>query len=1148
MKRSFWILTFLGAMVFLAPPATGQDYRAKVQGAVQDSSGGTIPGAEVSLTNINTGVSATRVANDTGAYIFDFVPPGIYRLSVAMPGFKTVTQENIVVQVRGDVTVNMELPVGEISDHVTVTEHPIAVQFNTTTMDLTIDRKMLDNLPIGGRNPFQLATLNPGAINRFWSEHPSPHEMWASSSIEIGGSGQRRNDLLLDGGSVQVATKGSYSPPVDAVQEFTVQQNSVDAEFGHSGGGIISVSMKSGTNDIRGTAYYFGRNPKLNARPNSLGNVRNEVRSHIVGAAIGNPIIKNKLFTFTAYERWNTKNPALYEARLPTELERAGDFSQSLNADGSLRAVYDPWSTQFDPATNTVTRAQFPNNRIPANRIDSTAARILQDLWLPNNPGEDITGVKNYRAGYFTFGEYWNFSNRTDWAVSDRLNVFGRFSAFSNQQDQNDFTGKPRAVTNNAAGNPKSRNITTDAVYSINPSNVLNLRFAYNSLTEDYYSPKQKLAEADLAQLWPNQWFTPYSHDIPAIYYPQININGYLGFGRGLYWLQHGHNYSSTAKWATNRGRHYLKSGFEWRRNNSETQWPNLANFGFQPVDTAATFISPDLRYSGDGFASFLLGAVNSGRSTYTPPNAIITPFYGFYLQDDFKINPRVTLNLGMRYEYSGAPYDRNDLVSRYLDLANPISEMQANPPAIPADVLAMRAAPPVYNGAWIFSDDNNRGIYQTSKKSFMPRVGLAYRIDDKTALRFGYSRFIVPPLLISETLEPGAGYGWGTLPIYGFNAATNAIGPLQGIPQTVLSDPFPASSNPLILPTGKSLGRYQNLGAAAAWHQQDLRTQVNNRINVSLQHELPGRLIADATYFVNIGEDLPYTRQVNMRDPQLSLDYKGELSVSVPNPFYQYLTPETFPGQLRNQKSIAKGSLLVPYPQYGTLREMNTAGLKDRYHSLQLKLQKPFSRGYSFLFNYSHDRHETTDFYDDFDLYAFNPTWHRSVDPRHRLNFYGIWDLPFGRNRAVMNSLHPVLDAVFGGWSVSSISKMTSGRFISFGALLASGDPTLSNPTRQQWFDTSVFAPLPAYTRRSNPKTYPGLTGPGYWNIDFTLSKFFEVREEVKVEFRMEAFNLTNSIMWGLPNTSVFSSQFGMVTTQANAGRFLQYTTRIHF
>jgi hypothetical protein len=510
------------AFIFVAFVGQAQDYRAKLQGIVTDSSQGAISGATITLLNANTGVTATKPTAANGFYAFDFVEPGTYTVTVEDPGFSKFTQTNVQVQVRGDVTVNASLTVGVVAETVNVQASSVPLQFNTSTMDLTVDRKMLTDLPIVARNPFTLALLNPAVVNRYPANR-NPFFMWSSSSIDVGGDTGQKNDLLIDGAPSQIGPKGSYAPPMDAVQEFSIQQNSVDAEFGHSAGGILSLGMKSGTNEWHGTAYYFGRNPLLNARTNSVANTPNQVRHHIWGGTVGHPIRKNKLFGFTAYETWRQKEPRLAQITLPTDLEREGDFSQSLNVDGGLRTIFDPWTTRFNAATNTVTRTPFPGNRIPHDRMDPTALRIMKDVWRPNGRGTGFTGQNNFQTGHAAPIRYWNFSERVDWNISDAWKMFFRFSRVRTDLDSENYANSPAVVKDGGIMN--NRNIAGDFVWVARPNTVFNFRGSYSSLEDDYHGWESEIGEDGLAEFWPNNpWFQPYIGEMPAIYYPAIAV------------------------------------------------------------------------------------------------------------------------------------------------------------------------------------------------------------------------------------------------------------------------------------------------------------------------------------------------------------------------------------------------------------------------------------------------------------------------------------------------------------------------------------------------------------------------------------------------------------------------------------------------
>jgi len=1126
------------ALLLVVGAASAQDYRAKLQGVITDGTNAAVPGAKVTLNNDNTGVATVKETNAAGQYFFDYVEPGTYTVTVEAAGFSKVVQRNVVVQVRGDITVNLALTIGTLADSVTVTAAPVAVQFNTASRELTIDRKLISELPVIARNPFTLALLDPAVVNRYGQDR-YPYFMWSSSQIDVGGSTSNRNDLLLDGVPVQLGEKGSYAPPMDATQEFTVQQNAVDAEFGHSAGGTISLSMKSGTNEFHGTAYYFGRNPKLNAVANSVTRRANLSRNNIGGGTLGGPVRRNRLFNFVSYERWKTPQALSTIQTLPTELERAGDFSRSLTTAGAVRIIHDPWTTQFDPATGRATRAPFAGNRIPQTRIDPTVQRVLRDLWLPNDPGDDRTGINNFKKGFPRYHRYWNFSDRADWHISDKWKMFGRYSRFINDYQPQNYANSTAAALN--GGIMASRSIAVDSVYTLSARTILNVRFGYTSLEDDLNTPSTKITAADLESFWPgNAWYKSYIANLGDLYYPQMNVAGGTSFGRGAPWVQHPNSYSYHGKVSQSRGKHQLKGGFEARRARGLQHNPYPFRFDFNAIQTADTFISPDTRLYGHPWATFLLGALEgTSQAQFISPLDLRSNFFGGYFQDDIRLTRRITLNLGLRYEVETGLRDTEDRVSRYLDLSNPIPEMQANPPRIPESVSRLNNVPYQFNGAWLFTSPDNRNAFTTPRNRVMPRLGLALRVNDKTAVRIGYARFVIPGEVVNGTLD--------ALPTYGFNAATNVEPVLQGIPSARLSNPFPAS-NPLIQPVGRAFGRYTNLGDSASWIGPDLHTGINDRINFSIQRQLPSEIVLDATFFLSYGHDLGYTKQFNLSDPALSYSLRAELSRSIPNPFFQYLTPDKFPGQLRNRPNVTVGSMLVPYPQYGALSRAHVPGVLDRYRALQLRLQRSSAAGYTFLWAYNYNRQSTDTFFNDDDRYANRFTLLPSNNPRHRMTLAGTYDVPAGRGRQHLSNLHPVANGVLGGWSLSGIYTYSSGPFVRFGQAIIESNPRIDNPTRDRWFDTSKFTrPMP-FTPRTNPWQYEGVTGPRNWNVDVTLAKFFPITERWRIEFRMEAYNLTNSFIPSAPVADVLSTTFGRSTNQGNLGRELQYTARIHF
>ncbi len=1135
-------LKALALLLLAVAAAFGQDVRARVQGLVTDSSQAVVAGAQVTLKNNDTNVTAVTKTNEVGQYLFDFVIAGNYSVTVELQGFRRFVQKNVLVQTGGAVTADAKLEVGAVGEAITVEASPVSVQFNTSTMGLTLDKKMTNDLPVINRNPFLLAQLNPAVVLRSTTEQ-SPYHHWAATQIDVGGNTTTKNDVVIDGAPNMASEKSAYTPAMDAVQEVNVQQNAVDAEFGHSAGGVITVQMKSGTNAFHGTAYYLGRNPAVNAVADHITRRANLTRNHIYGGTLGSPIKKDKIFNFVSYEVWRSQDPRSVAATLPTDLERTGDFSKSINARGGLRAIYDPFTTQL-AANGTVTRTPYPNNVIPVAQQDPVGRRVMNDIWKPNLPGEGSDLVNNYRTGFAERVKYWNFSDRADWNINDKLKVFGRFSMFKTFVTQDNFAN---SVAN--APNGSERHAWTsvvDAVYTLNASTVLNVRGGYNRIFDSFSVAESQLTSANLTTILGSDWHKAYSANDPAIYYPGFTVRRgptATALGRTGFWFQDPTTYNMQSKISRAQGKHYYKIGGEWRSQRVVAVRPRPVSFDVKPQLTANTFLNPDLNLSGDAWATLLTGALDESTLIQSLPiQRHRNTFYGLYFHDDFKVSQRLTLNIGLRYEYESPMIDPQDRLSRFLDVNSPIPEFQgANAPVIPAAAASLRTQPAVFNGAWVFTDANNRGSWNAQKALFMPRIGVAYRLNDKSSLRVGYARYLVP-----STLTDGLDV-LGSVFYPGFEATSRGLPLLSGVPQSRLNNPFPGGLVPV---SGKSFGRYTDLGGSPIFYNQDFNVGVNDRINVSLQRSLPGKLVLDTTYFMNFGKNAPVTRNINQVDPRIGYSGGSAVAANVPNPFFNKLAADKMPGQLRTQANVPITQLLRQYPQYGDIQQRLTGLGHNRYQALQVSVQRAFVNGFNLVLGYNYNRERNEEYWDEQDNFTNNLTYQPAVNPRHRISTASIYQLPFGKGRKYMSGANRLVDGVFGGWSLSGIFSFNTGQYLRFGTLVVSGDPTLDSPSKSKAFDTSKFSQQPAFTRRTNPLQYSGLKGMRYKNVDMTLAKEFAVTERVKFELRMEGYNATNSFNGDLPNTTFGNSAFGSITAQRPGylGRQLQYSGRFVF
>jgi hypothetical protein len=595
-------------------------------------------------------------------------------------------------------------------------------------------------------------------------------------------------------------------------------------------------------------------------------------------------------------------------------------------------------------------------------------------------------------------------------------------------------------------------------------------------------------------------------------------------------------------------------------------------SFNFGAATTSSTSINAPTNVSGDPYATFLLGAPDDGSGAhYMTPSQVSVYYYGAYAQDDFKLSRRITLNLGLRYEYESAPVDAQNRYTRFLDFNTPNATLQANPPQYGADELALRgqylgsaATNPAPNGNWIFATSTNRSQFNAPGFSLAPRAGIAFRINDKTVLNFGYGRFLALDSMVQNGMLANSSYDFA-----GYSVGTSILPSIQGVPVTQLSNPFP-SNNPLQPPTGNKLGANTNLGNGFGddWgdgiRDQNYKDGRIDRYNLTIQRELPGQLRAEVSFVESNGRNLDSYGNYdsfpgNEANPNLYYNpTTGKaMTVQYPNPFYQYLTPSQFPGGLRNQQTVSLWQLLRPYPQYGEifLAHVPAEGNIDR--KLEFRVQRNYSNGMNLLATYIYERQQYTAWPDAGDnvgsdgsyYYSQKPLWTEGTYPRHRMILSGIYDLPFGRGRKLMNHVNSWADGALGGWSVSSVTSIMSGDPLRFGGnYTVTGNPAQNVPAGSA-FNTSVFSLLPAFAMFNGPFSFPGVDGPVRWNIDGRLSKSFRIREGMALQFRMDAYNFTNSIMWTDPDYSFGDSTFGQGhTAQSNIGRTLQYSLKFTF
>lgn len=1149
MKFKLCVLLMVILGLCFAAPCVAQVYHGRIEGLVTDQTGAAVPGATLTLLNAATGVKTVRQSNSTGVYLFDFLNPGTYSLTVDVSGFSTFVQENIRVQASSDITVNPSLKPGSVRQSVTVTAAPPLLQANTSNQTLTLNSTLVQNTPRYDRNPFKLTLLAPEAVNT--RGEMLPFLSWSANSVDLGGDTNLKNDLEVDGSPVGLGHKYSYPPNLDDVQETGISQNGVDAQYGHSAGGVINITTKSGTNQWHGDVMYLGRYPWLNAVADRTTNSFNSTRQNMFGATLGNPILKDRLFNFASVEVWTVGNPNSYVTTVPTAAQAAGDFSKTLNIDGSLATIYNPWSTVVNPATQAVTRTPFTGNIVPSGMMDPVTSKIMGAFWAPNGPGVNITGVDNFQKGWTDSWTYYNYSDRVDFVINPKWKVFGRVSAYHTTDLSPNLTPNNSQLYLPTGTYRTAKQVAGDAIWSVNPTTVMDFHADWDDVVDAYTSTP--MPSPGWASIWPNNpW---YQSDLAAskgfpIYYPDLNIGGNGFGGRGFYWNQAPMGEALSADYTHQMGSHYIKAGVEWRHTGGPVFVSNTSQFFFDTAVTANTFISPDTSRSGNGFATFLLGALDGNSEMISGP--VPDPndqYWGMYIQDDWRVNRKLTLNLGLRNEYETAWSDPSHQLSQGLDLSAPVPEMVASPPVMPAAATSIEPAgfySGVTNGLWHFTSGSHPGMWNAPILALAPRAGFAYRIGPDSVLRFGYARYVIPTEY-NFTAAPFAGFedvNFLEPPFFGMTGYQYTQGLLEGVPQQTFADPYPAATNPLVPILGTSFGTNVGRGGEnLLWYPQNFTKAYNDRIDVNFQHQLPGHLMGSVTYFLNLGHQ-HYTKELNAVNPALEEKYQTALSAVVPNPFYHYLNTTTIPGPLYNEPTVplvsSNYSLLVPYPQYGPLFTIGNCCNLEHYNQLQLQVMRPFTHGFTFLFGYVYIRESAQiNNFNDLTYYNNQFQWQASNQPHHRMNIAATYVLPFGQGHYLLNSSSKAVNSIVAGWRLSPVLQYISGDFPQFGNMIVTGNPCVASPSPGRWFNTSVFQPIPAntYVLRTNPLQYSCLTGPSFWDLDASLAKEFPITERFHGELKMTAYNATNHLNRGDPDTNIYDSTFGQALFQGSPG-----------
>ncbi len=1147
----------LAAAALLAAPGlfaqTGQ-----ITGRITDPAGAVVPGAQVTITASDTGVSRTTESNSDGYYTAPSLLPGQYTVSVDHQGFRPVVRPGLQLQVEQTLRVDFALEVGEVSQKIVVQEQAPLLETETPSVGQVVQSKQIVNLPLLGRDAYALGELVPGVrISRGMNDLPV--DQISTSSVSINGAPGNANEFLLDGAPNTGAAQNQpvVYPSADSVQEFKVQTNSYSADVEHAAGGVFNVVTKSGTNELHGDAYDFLRNNDLDATDffaNRAGKSPPPLKFNQFGGVLGGPVVipkvyngKNKTFFFVSTELVRYIQGITFTGTVPNPAELTGNFSNDRNAAGKPIVIYDPATTRPNPSGSGYVRTPFPGNIIPANRISPISTTIASYLPAPNTVGAPFTGANNYARTDSNNITKNTFSTRLDQNFSDLTRMFIRYS-----YDDTPWTrASPYGPSDpgSPAFGPQDftrYNSVAEFDHIFSPTLIGTLRASFSRLS-NFRGP---ISEGfNIAQLgFPSNLAAEIG--APAAF-PAVDITGYGVYGSIPNSARDGgtlgetgliafgmNNYALQANMTKTLGSHEIKFGGETRlvQFNTIQTADNSTSFTFNSAFTQGPNPTQSSAIAGDALATYLLG-IPGGSVAPSPALAMETRYFAGFVEDQWKVSSNFTLNVGLRYEVE---FPRTE---RYNQLTN-FNYQAASPLQAPG--IAPR-------GALSFVGVNGVSRYDANPdlNNFAPRVGFSWHATPKTVVRSGIGMFY------------GTNWGIGGAPagfgISGFAATTGIVTSLDGVTPVVdFANPYPKGLNQ---PTGSTLGASTLLGQAVSFYDRGNVTPYTVQWNFDLQRELPRGFLLDVGYVGTRGLKFPNNLFINqLPDSELALG--NGLHTLVPNPFYGQIAI----GPLAQPK-VAEAQLLLPYPQYLGVTSDAANYSPSSYNALQVKLEKRYSSGFTLLASYTYSKMmdlNTGAFAGESFSGGAIQDWNNlaseygvsSLDQTHRLIVNAVYELPF------FKAQKGFVGHVLGGWEAGIVGSYYSGSPLGIvsavNTTFSQGggqrpnwngqSAALANPTPAEWFNTSDFsAPLP-YHFGTSPRTFSGLRSDWTHNIDLSLHKNTNLTERLSLQFRIEAFNLTNTPVFAPPNTTFGSPAFGTVSSQANQPRILQLALKLLF
>jgi hypothetical protein len=1158
------IVTVLSISIAAVSGLIAQTFQGGVRGIVTDPGGAAVPTAKVTLIDEAAGTERTTVSNAVGEYTFTSLDPATYTIHAEAPAFKKFEVKGVVVATSGFPTVDIKLEVGDVTQTVNVSESSTLVETENASTGQVIDKQKLDDLPNMGRNPFYQTVkisqnVTPGGDPKF----NRMEDQSGSSTISINGGPVTGNNYLLDGISItNSANQAVIIPSIEATQEVKVQISTYDAEVGRTGGGTFNMYLKSGTNAIHADVFgYMWFNPLIanNYFANAAGIAKVPQMWHNYGGSVGGPLIipklyngKNKTFFWVATENYRQNQTSSVNVAVPTALEKAGNFSQSKYSNGSPLIIYDPASTVIN-ANGTYTRQPFFNNTIPQSQLNPIGLALASYYPAP-------TSAPNY-YGQNDFSQtipQYDRAGQLDFKLDQEITSWWRASVSflfygSREPGYAAWIQTPSAIAS-PSQSVLYRNVdATQANTTLTPNatTVVSLRWGFNRY------PNSNVADShgfDLTKLgFSPSLINSFQLNKAQDYFPAITMGDVESFGGG------GPNatvyYSRSFSGSVSKflGRHTLKSGFDFRSisvagQSSITNGAYTFSNGFTSAENAS---GSTILGTGASLASLLLGYPSAGSAVTTVALANRVHYYGFFVQDDFRVNKKLTLNMGVRYEYEGGIYSPNNGYNPGFD-PNAVNPIQSQVSGI------------VTKGVLEYAGQNGYGTsaFNPNHDKFGPRIGFAYALNPKTVIRGGYGLFWAP---LSFSLQS----------TFGYTATTSYVSTLNGgaTPAGSLSNPFPTG---VLQPSGNTLGLLAGIGGQnITAPSSTARSTRVHQYSFDVQRELGAGFVLTAGFAGSVTHDLVQgTSSININQlPDADLSLGTKLTTKVANPFYGTA------GGVINLSGTTTTLLqtLLPFPQFGTVTISSPSIGRAIYYSGFAKVQKRLGFGLNFLNTVTWSQNENNsdgqsitylpsasgvqDYHNydaEWGLAAINTPWRWTTAINYKL--------PFGKGEKFLGSSR-LMDLLVGGWALNVQTTMQTGFPLAISqSNLNSGigtggqrpnatgiSPETSGSLESRlndYINPAAFSQAPIYTFGNVSRTI-GMRGPGQAFTDASLFKTFSLKEKVNAQFRFEVFNLTNTPLFDITSSSSTqfgSSSFGVINNQANYPRIVQLGLRFTY